>query len=779
MKNFNRLLLTAVCALSGLVPCVHAQQKKKTADAPAAKKSGASPDDKQAQQSEPAPRTGEKTQPRGNSDAGIPDGRPAAADSDAATPTAPKHTSFDLKADQVERFRKLLPKSFVKLTNRDRFHIVAIGDADVEAGLHDATDEDLLKTTAGSFAKELAMQFYYTGGVRVVRPAPTKAKKAKDGKVVTQLGPEITVRLLRRDDKMMIHAMQSVTTHGAENQPDLVIVGFGVNDALNGLDAGAFAKSLQEVITTVRARGAELVLLGPTLTTTDPAEESLGTTRAYADTMRDVAADSGVFFMDGGDLAPLVAVSADVKEPEQIFDQVVKQYRRFFDPADLVHPRAEIYRSIGKRIFTELTSGPDASPWSIEGGAAVFESPDKFALTYEIKNKSDEERTFVALPLVSHEWKPMDAAPEITLKAGETRPVKASYARRPGASGGLPAHEPLLRLPVLVSGGGSTRVEVVRATVSPFAFLWKLATLFNQESAFTLENLLINTTATPLDGTWSAEWLGQKRNGQFSLAAGEKKPLGVSFELPAAPDPWRQTSPLTMEVNAGGLKMRFDRTIEISRNLGLRQTVPLTPLSEPDKAPGPSATPGVRLRIDADANSLFLTYEMNGFNIEDRGAGRGAFGCQLALDARSYGKRLGFGAVEALQLYGRAADGDYVFENPQPWAFGTGYSATYDPQYIRGLLSSTGSGARRFTITLPRSYLYMHEWAIGNGNSQLGIRTTLAFWKGPRDGVPEGDYPHDLAFSLVANGRHPDDAEGLAVLELTDRPTSRWTVNPF
>ena len=32
---------------------------------------------------------------------------------------------------------------------------------------------------------------------------------------------------------------------------------------------------------------------------------------------------------------------------------------------------------------------------------------------------------------------------------------------------------------------------------------------------------------------------------------------------------------------------------------------------------------------------------------------------------------------------------------------------------------------------------------------------------------------------LVTNGRHPDDAEGLAVLELTEKPTARWTVIPY
>ena len=73
-------------------------------------------------------------------------------------------------------------------------------------------------------------------------------------------------------------------------------------------------------------------------------------------------------------------------------------------------------------------------------------------------------------------------------------------------------------------------------------------------------------------------------------------------------------------------------------------------------------------------------------------------------------------------------------------------------------------------VSLPRIYLYRHEWAVGNGNSQFGINTRLAF------ASKEGSFTPDNTWSLTLNGKHGDDAEGLAVLELTDKPTTRWTV---
>ena len=77
----------------------------------------------------------------------------------------------------------------------------------------------------------------------------------------------------------------------------------------------------------------------------------------------------------------------------------------------------------------------------------------------------------------------------------------------------------------------------------------------------------------PIPSPARASEPGQKRTGEASLAAGEKKPLEISFDLPASADPWRQAGPLTMEIKSGETTLHFDRTIEVSRNIGLR---PLT-----------------------------------------------------------------------------------------------------------------------------------------------------------------------------------------------------------
>ena len=780
-------------AMAGLGTGAFAQQQKPV-PAPAAKaskgKSITSPAD--AAPKAPAgtvPKATAVTAPK--TSAAAP--KTSAADSAPASPgapsplTIPHRDSFDLTPDQAERFKKYLPKTYAKLMNRDPVHMVAIGDSVVDMFMYDESKNDWLQSYPAIFGKELAKQFFYTGGVRVVLP---KSAQRKAEAVLSHLGPEITFRSLGRGGKLMIHAMQSLTTYGFENQPDIVTVSFGINDSTAGLSLATYARALKEVIETVRAGGAELILLGPTLTVDDPPEVSMGMTRPYVDTMREIAADGGVLFVDLGDLSSIVKVPETIDEPAAAFEQIVKQYRRFFNhggTVDFIHPRPELPRLLGKRIYSELIDGRKAMPWTLKGGKATLESSDKFTLDYQIQNPSKSDISLSALPLIAGGWKPMDADPKLSLKAGETKSLKVAYARSDAlkAKSPLPSHEPVLRLPILLSGAGSTRIEEVRAEARPCVLLWKLTTLFNQEKSFSLDNALCNTTTDALKGTWSAEWLGQKRNGDFNLAAGEKKPLGLSFDLPSASDPWRQTRPLTVEIAVAGLKLRFDRMIEISRNLGLKQYITLAPASASEKAPPLDSTatdkPGVRLKADADANALYLMYDISGVNLEDDSspAGNGAFGFQLSLDARSYGKRLGSGAIDPLRLTGKAADGIYQFGNPQPWAFGMGYAAVFDPRYIKAQLSSTAGGMRRFTVTVPRNYLYLHEWAVGNGNSQLGIDTGIMFWKSSHEGGLPGEYPMDLSFMLLSNGRHRDDAESLAVLELTDKPTARWTVNPY
>lgn len=718
-----------------------------------------------------------------------PKGPPSATPSTDAGKTEPatvptvkieRHASFDLTPEQTARFKKYLPRTLAKLQKRQPVHIAAIGDSIVDMYMYDEAAGDWLRGYPAAFARALSEQFYYTGGIRIIRPNPGKQSKDRP-----YMGPEITLRSLGRGGKLMIHAMQTLTSYGFENNPDLITVSFGINDANAALNLDTYAKHLQQVIDTVRAQGAELILLGSTLTVNDPPEADMAITRPYVDTMREVAGENGVFFVDLGDLASLVKVSEDATDPAQVFEQVVKQYRRFFDHGttqDFVHPRPEVHRTLGKRILDELLNGPKPAPWTIASGPVEMKSSEEMVLNYNVRNDTKDPLTLTMLPLVPRAWKPKDALPQITLKPGKNKQLQVTYACTDKSGAGrfnpMPSHEPDLRLPILFSGGGMTRIEDLRAPIQPFAFLWKIDTQFNLEKQVKLETLVMNTSAQPLEGVWEASWAGQDLKGTLAIAKGAQQPVTLTFNLPdASSAPFRGKAPVTMSIKAAGRTLTYHRDLEVARNFGLKDSIPLS-ASDSDPASPAAGTadgkPRVNLKADADKTTLYLTYEISGIEFEDSPK-QGAFGMDINLDARSYGKRLALGATEGIRLNGPAADGPLSVQNLQPWTFGTGYAAVFDPSQVKATLSSGASGVRRVNIAIPRTYLYMHEWALENGNSQIGINTAIQFWRGPHEGQPQGGYPDELSFSILRNRRHRNDAEGFAVLELTERHTTRWT----
>ncbi len=695
---------------------------------------------------------------------------PAAAADPAAKPAEPpvsqvkkpESKSYDLTRAQQERLQKYLPKAYLKLAHRDAFHVVVIGDEIVGMAGRNADSGNMLKAWPVQFLNEISSQFLYTGGVRLIKPGAGKPTKEQ----TQQMGPEITVRCLPRDEGLMTQAMQTLTTYGFENPPDLVIVSFGVHDSASSQDLGTYARALQQVIETVRAKGADLILVGPTLTAGESGTTALGSTRAFSSTMKEAAEAASVIFADAGDLNTLIKLDPKVLEPAHLVDDVLKQYRRFFVSTggeDNTHPTAELHSLVGREMFNVAVDGAKPAPWKLAAGAATFDKAGHFTLTTEIGNPGKEPLTLIAAALETPRWKSADAPLKIELKPGAKQAVTLKYEliSSEGSTSipAFPSHEPFLRLPLLISTGTFTQAQEVHAEIKPLALLWKLETQFNQKGSFMLDNVVVNTTGAALKAvTWNAEWNGQKKSGNLDLASGATGELPLKFDMPqmSVKDPL----PVKVDVTANGVTLHWERSIEYTPNIGLKQEIHLVPLGETKAR--------VRLRADADPTSLFLTFDMTGVELESSPDGT-AIQLEISLDARSYGKRLTFGAVDSVLIRSGASDGAGVAARIAPWAFGTGYGMVYDPKYVRCQLNSGSNGARRLAITLPRAYLYLHEWALGNGNSEVGINTRLSFWH-------NGGFKPEATFSITNNLRPDTDAEGLSVLELTDEPTSRWTV---
>lgn len=739
----------------------------------------------------------------------------------SATSTLMAEGKFDLTPAQETRIKKFLPRSFPKLTKRDPVSVLIIGDDVAAMKVYNADDGNTLKSFAGNLVGIIADQYFYAGGVRMVRPPKGMPEKSIEIK-----GPEISVRNVSRPGRLLIHGLCELSAMTPAEFPNIVIVNFGVNDALEHYSLVSYRRALQEMINLTRQQNADIILLGPTLIMTEPVEQGLALTRAYADIMREVAEKNQVFFADLGDIAWLSRVDERMKglegsvekkksdaskatanstapgpiikipkpdeldpDPEKraarLFRQVSTDLLKWFDHgkiSDLVHPNSELHRFLARRTYAELLDGPRKVPWSISSAQAIFKKPNECEVSYRVENTTDAPLRITALPLVTLGWKPQEAVTQVDLQPAQKGLVTVTYRRTESLDAIAPG-ESVLRLPVLVLGNSWSRIEDLHAVIQPFSVQWNTGAQFNVENEFTINATVTNPGASPLNGTWEGQWQGQKLGGKFSAPARGQSPIALLFKLPASSSTApRQKGTLNFTVTASGLALPFNREIEIAQNIGLKQVVTLQPRGSyfSDKpglptVPGPSQ-PGVTFRADADPSALYLTWDIFGINLMDNPKGSAAV-ADLHLDARSYGKRLNPGATGPLRVSTKAADGDGTLAPVMPWAFGTGYgSQRFDAATAGARLTSRPDGSRRFTLMIPRNSFTLHEWALGNGNSQLGISTSLGIWQKPDEKNPSGSY---MNYTLIENGLHQDDAESLAALELTEQPTKRWTVRLY
>jgi hypothetical protein len=173
----------------------------------------------------------------------------------------------------------------------------------------------------------------------------------------------------------------------------------------------------------------------------------------------------------------------------------------------------------------------------------------------------------------------------------------------------------------------------------------------------------------------------------------------------------------------------------------------------------------VQCRFGANSKELLLDLQLDAQSLPAAGLDDAeAWKISLGIDARSYGKRLEPGSLVPLEFVGTAAEGAGRLAPIAPWAFGNGYAAGFSSAQAKvELLREVNRGAR-LRCSLPRNWLYLHEWALDNGNSQLGLRLDLTVLTA--DGLRR--------WSLLPSAAMARSCMGLAVLELTSKPTSRF-----
>lgn len=686
------------------------------------------------------------------------------------TPAAPTTTTaYELSPETTARLSQLLPNSFPLLNQRQRCQVAVIGNTLTDLS-PTPTGTPPLKAFPGVFANELAKQFYYTGGVRLLG-APTP-----DGEVpVESRGPEIALRYMGRQDMTLFTASEALETFGSQAKPDILFLCVGMEEARLGTHPARFRTSLESLLTKAADLMIDVFIVGPPLPSADPIETSFGRTRLFTHILREAAASHGLPFADPGDLTRLTPLDPTVIEPGSVFDSIATVYKAAFESALIAE--GGLHARLGEMIFKDLIEGPRPVPWNTRA-VALKSAPDgTLTATVEISNDSNTDLSLVQLPLITETWNPLQTEASLSVAPKSKTQFDIVYETLGSAPKNVrPSEADFVLLPILIVGEGKPRIADLSFPWQPVALTWDQETHFNVESAFTLKGSLTNTSATEVKAEWTATWQDQKITGSAVLTPKAVERLELDFKIPTeTAELFRLRSPILVEVQIGKRLLKFQRNVELVRNFALIQRAPLTRPPHANQPLLPKA-PGITLRADADPGMLFLTCLLDGIDLQENPANGLAYECLINLDARTYGKRLMPGATRSIRLVGKASDGPAIIASVAPWAFGTGYAAEFDPAELKATLDSSRTGQRRLTVAIPRTYLYLHEWALDNGNSQLGIDVQLQLWRALSD---RDDPSVDIqTWSLTASPRHPDDAEGLAVLELANEATARWTVLP-
>ncbi len=656
--------------------------------------------------------------------------------------------TFELSEARQQRLQKLLPNAWRKLSQREPLHILAlVGEREMQIW-SEVPNEGVLSSFPAYFCRELANQFFYTGGIY-------EAGKNAGADVLT---PSLTIRALSTDGGIVDTAAM-LGSVAKQSPVDLVLICHGLAEAESGMSPRAFANATREAVEAAGALKADVILSAPWLPMSAKPETTLGITAPISDALRELAEEEGWMFADLGDLARLLDLPpSDARDDAQKFDRFITTYRSLFHESQgsLFLPRPALHARLGSALFQTILDGSTRVPWSTEAPNATWsENGAALEARFTLINPGQQSQSFTLLPLIAGGWKPSELQPEITLAAGAKQTVTIRYARSSGAA--LPVEESVTRLPVLIISGKRASITTLRAPLQPAAIVWSSDTLFNQEQRFVAGGQIINTSQEDLSGTWQAEFLGTPLNGKFDLKPGAAYPLDLGFDLPQNGPPVSR-SPLKLSLTTPGLTLTSTHEITLARNLGLDQPVPLTP---------PAGTAGkVSLEVKADPSQLTLICDVSGDEMLLDAAGAAAWQLDVNLDARSYGKRLEVGSTAPLRVTGPATAGKGHVHDVSAWAFGTGYSATFAAKEFRATHTASGGDRHQIQLTIPRTYLYLHEWALDNGNSQIGlnVRLTLNTAQGYR------------TWSLAPTAKSANDAAAMAVLELSTKPTSRATV---
>lgn len=651
--------------------------------------------------------------------------------------------SPQLPVGEAAHFRGKLPELFKKMSAQRQVHIAFVGDP---LWLDDSLRQGFVQT----FLRKLEEAFFYSGGFHdLYEISHLEEQRAK-----------ITYECRPTDvaDPGIFQMMQYVSTRGLLNEPDLLVLCAGPGDLESGLDLPTVLRGYEQLYTMAGESGAELLVLGPRAFVLGQ-EGGLKVqleTRSESVALANWAAEKSVAFHDPNpDLFPRGVLFHPNDDAQGIWDVFVKESADWIQGQQ---KRAEVavrrQQAIGLGLYQSLIQEKGQARYKVESTV----QGDK--VTVRVSSEETPKLGGLIIPSSIAErngvrFQPTDEQASFQLAVPNARLVTRG----------------LWPLGLLVIDDRRLNWLDVEVPLASVGLEW-----MDHAHADNRENVPVRAKVFRYEGApeqvpYKITFGDQSRSGTVRFAGDS---TGLIDQIVTLPDTRTFRQSLVVELGANGSLGRYERQLDAIRQFPLKRAVPLQLVgADPAEAKQPADPLAVggseaTLTLEASKEDLFIHIDLKNFELVSKG-GATALQADLTLDARSYGKRQSLGYAGVLFMSAGPQDGPATVS---PFAkqahFGNGYARRPLVLGRQARLSTRPNGVRRLTIQMTRGYFYLHKWALDNHNSQLGIGLSLAI-------TQAGDKP-PLRYVLQETPRVPNNAEDLAIVELSEKGTNRWCV---
>lgn len=707
---------------------------------------------------------------------------------------------YPLNLEQRKHLKTYLPRTFYKLEAQRPLHMVALGDSVTWMFTQNDNSGNWLLSYLGGFGSQVARQFFYPGGLRALNPEEGMPEKIKG-----HLGEEIYLENLSIPGRCALDAIQRITSDAFVNDPDLVVIEFGINDAVRGLSLESYRKSLQAVVNVCREKGVDVIILAPSITKVGPGPTGWGITRPYATVAEEVAALNKVLFVDlGATLAGLGGGVPAGVEPEAAIVTMSDRLARIFEfeplseTPEVVHPNEEAHKVMGRAMFKRMMT-PGEFPRDFDVVAqGAFENNELVRVEVSLKNISEQKREgYLGALAMGRVLIPKDPYLAFSLEPGKTARFEVEYERAfdAGVRGGhapLPIGDPGLRLSFFVVDEEKSRLMDAVTRLRPVSVVWNSQRFQGLSNEIQYEWQFVNGERDAVNGEYRigmgdavSKWV------KFSVEPLGMKKFQATFPFSPPAEVARFKTGVFVEVKVGGRMCIFPRDLEAVKDASLGQRVALSPFSEfgrkenrkmeglSELEPGAS---GVVMRVDADERFVYFAFDFEDLAFSEI-PGSNSLTADISIDARPLDQVGTFGFVDKIRVNAGPEDGPAVVSRPQLAAFGNGYDMVLMAEGIKAKVSTKSAGTRRLEVQVPVSYLYRYDGKVGDPNSILGFNANLSL--AGLDARGNAAFPPDRRFVHVAPVGGPGqsmyyrDPRSLGVIRLVTTPVNTWSAHLY